>query len=120
MLTNTTSVAVAATYIVTPTSGSCTGNTFTVTVTVNPTPIITGTLNVCVNSTIQLSGSGSPAVSNPWTSGTPAIATVSNTGLVTGKSAGISIITYTDINGCIKTATVTVNALPTTSLIYHQ
>ena len=119
-LTNTTTAVATATYTVTPTSGTCNGNTFTVTVTVNPTPTITGTLNVCVNSTTSLIGSGTPASSNPWTSGTPAVATVSNAGIVTGKSAGNSIITYTDSNGCIKTTTVTVHALPPTSLIYHQ
>ncbi len=41
-LTNTTSIARTATYIVTPTSGSCTGTPFTVTITVNPVARITG------------------------------------------------------------------------------
>jgi uncharacterized repeat protein (TIGR01451 family) len=85
----------------------------TVTVTVYATPTITGVLTVCVGSTTQLTGSGTPAVTNPWVSSNPAVATVSNTGLVTGVSAGTSVITYTDINGCSKTATVTVYASPT-------
>jgi Type IV secretory pathway, TrbL components len=39
-LTNTTNTVQTVEYTVTPTSGSCTGNTFTVTVTVNPKPFI--------------------------------------------------------------------------------
>ena len=35
-LSNSTSIAQTATYIVTPTSGSCTGASFTLTVTLNP------------------------------------------------------------------------------------
>ncbi|NLH78304.1 MAG: hypothetical protein GX465_14835, partial [Acidobacteria bacterium] len=87
----------------------------TITVTENPLPTITGTLSVCVNSTTQLTGSDTPAASNPWVSGTPGVATVSNTGLVTGVSAGSSVITYTNSNGCSRTATVTVYALPSIS-----
>ena len=84
----------------------------TATVTVNALPTITGTLTVCVGFTTQLTGSGSPASINPWVSATPSVATVSNSGLVTGVSAGTSVITYTDNNGCQKTATVTVTANP--------
>jgi hypothetical protein len=39
-LTNTTNAPVNVVYTVTPTSGSCTGSTFTVTVTVNPEPAV--------------------------------------------------------------------------------
>src|SRR5579871_2236757 len=84
-----------------------------VTVTVNPTPTITGTLTVCVGSTTQLTGSGTPAAVNPWVSGTTAVATVSNTGLVTAVAPGTSVITFTNNSGCKTTATVTVNAKPT-------
>src|SRR5262249_59094243 len=79
----------------------------------NPKPTITGTLTVCIGSTTQLTGSGTPAAVNPWVSATPAVATVNNTGLVTGVSAGTSVITYTDNNGCSNTVTVTVNPQPT-------
>ncbi|OEL10928.1 bacterial Ig-like domain family protein, partial [Cloacibacterium normanense] len=44
------------------------GCSTTTTVTVNPLPTITGTTSVCVGSTTQLTGSGTPAASNPWTS----------------------------------------------------
>jgi len=89
------------------------GCIITAIVTVHALPTITGTLNVCIGSTTALTGSGSPSTSNPWVSATPAVATVSNTGVVTGVSAGTSVITYTNLAGCIITATVTVNALPT-------
>ena len=47
-LTNTTNATVTAIYTVTPTSGICTGSTFTVTVTLNPKPAIsTMTATVC-------------------------------------------------------------------------
>ena len=90
-------------------AGGCTANSSTVTITVNPLPTITGTTAVCVGSTTQLTGSGTPAASNPWTSSNTAIATVSNTGLVTGVAAGSVTITYTNNNGCSRTTTVTVN-----------
>ncbi|MDL2145539.1 hypothetical protein QQY79_23720, partial [Flavobacterium tructae] len=39
-LTNTTNAPINVVYTVTPTSGTCTGSTFTVTVTVNPKPAL--------------------------------------------------------------------------------
>ncbi len=80
-----------------------------------PAPTITGTLSVCAGSTTQLSGSGTPAASNPWASSNTGVATVGNTGLVTGVSGGTSVITYTNSTGCSNTATVTVNATASTS-----
>jgi uncharacterized protein YjdB len=85
------------------------------TVTVNALPAITGTLTVCVNATTQLTGTATPDGTTPWTSATPAVATVSNTGLVTGHLAGTTEITHKNTNGCITKSTVTVNALPTIS-----
>ncbi|MDI1306433.1 MAG: immunoglobulin domain-containing protein, partial [bacterium] len=82
------------------------------TLTVNPLPIISGTLNVCESSTTQLSGSASPAAVNPWVSSNTSVASVSNTGLVTGITAGTTVITYTNSNGCKITATVLVNSTP--------
>ena len=81
----------------------------TATVTVNALPTITGTLGVCVGLTTQLTGSATAATSNAWVSSAPSVATISSTGLVTGVSAGTSTITYTNSNGCLITATVTVN-----------
>ena len=83
--------------------------------TVNSLPTISGTLSACVNATSQLTGSPSPAASNPWTSSNGLVATVNSSGLVTGLSAGTTTITYTNSNGCLITATFSVNALPTIS-----
>ncbi|KIA85152.1 PKD-like domain-containing protein [Flavobacterium sp. AED] len=80
--------------------------------TVNPLPTISGTLNVCESSTTQLSGSAAPAAVNPWVSSNTSVASVSNTGLVTGITAGTTVITYTNSNGCKITATVLVNSTP--------
>ena len=77
---------------------------------INPLPTISGNLTICSAgaNTTQLTGSGTPAASNPWVSGTPSVATVNSTGLVTGIAPGTSVITYTNSNGCQVTATVTV------------
>ncbi len=60
--------------------------------------IVSNTASVCVSSTSQLPVVGTPNLNNPWTSSDNLIATVSNTGLVSGISAGTAIITYTDDN----------------------
>ncbi len=79
-----------------------------------PIPTLTGTSPVCIGDSIQLTGSGSPAVTDPYVSSNTAVATVSNTGWVTGVSAGSTTITYTDLNGCTATFNVTViNCTPT-------
>jgi len=80
----------------------------TVEILVNTLPTISGTLTVIALSTTQLTGSGTAAAVNPWVSASPGVATVSNTGLVTGLSAGTSVITYTDSNGCSTSVTITV------------
>jgi gliding motility-associated-like protein len=99
-------------YIYASTPGGCSDQE-TFTVTINPLPTISGTLSVCVGSTIQLTGSGTANATTPWTSSIPANATVNSTGLVTGVAVGNTTITYTDNNGCITTAVVTVNPVPT-------
>jgi len=94
------------------------GCNITATVTVNALPTITGTLNVCnvAGATTQLTGSGTPSLTNPWGSANTAVATVNNAGLATVVAPGTTIITYTDINGCSVTSTVTVNALPSAAI----
>ncbi|ESU28798.1 hypothetical protein FLJC2902T_13950 [Flavobacterium limnosediminis JC2902] len=91
------------------------GCSASMTVTIDAAPTIGGTLSACQNATTQLTGSGTPAAVNPWTSSNTAVATVNATGLVTGVSAGTVTITYTINGGCSATAVVTINALPTIS-----
>ena len=115
-LINSTSITQTATYTITPKVGNCLGTPFNLIVAVNPTPTITGTLQVCIGSTTTLTGSGNPALSNPWISSSPTIATVNNAGIVTGVSAGSTSITYTNLDGCQNTITITVNPLPTVTV----
>ncbi len=83
---------------------------------IHPRPTISGTLSVCVGSTTQLSGSGTAAVNNPWTSSNTSLASVSNTGLITGIAQGFSAITYTNSNGCSDIKNVTIYPLPNASI----
>lgn len=80
-------------------------------VTVNPTPdAITGVTNVCVASFTTLS---TTSIGGTWSSSDMSVAVVgSGTGIVTGLSAGGTIITYTMPTGCIATTLVVVNPLP--------
>lgn len=110
---NATANPITGTITVTPSQAGCTGSPQTYSYTINPNPTITGNNTLCAGATLQLTGSGTAAANNAWVSGTPANGTVSNTGLVTGVTAGNTIITYTNANGCIATQNVTVNANPT-------
>ena len=99
----------AGTSVITYTNSN--GCTRTVTVTVNPQPNVSltsggasiTTASVCVGSTLQLYGTASAATSNAWTSSATAVATINNTGLVTGVSVGTTTITYKNSNGCTVT-----------------
>lgn len=101
-------------YTITPTAGTCTGTPQTLTVTVNPLPVVTANSNplsgtVCSGSSITLTGAG--ATSYTWNNSvTDGVAFVPS-------SAGPYIVTGTDVNGCVNTATltVTINPLPTVS-----
>ena len=88
---------------------TATGCLVTATVNVEPVPsAISGILNVCVGLTTSLSdisGGGT------WSSSNTNVA-VGTSGIVTGNTAGTSIITYAFPTGCIATAIVTVNSLP--------
>jgi gliding motility-associated-like protein len=108
-----TGISAGTTTITYTNSGSC---QTTALVTINPLPTIGGTLSVCAGSTTQLTGSASANATNPWISSNTLVATISNTGLVSGVSAGTTTITYTNSNGCSQTTVVTVNALPTATI----
>ncbi|WP_341901592.1 Ig-like domain-containing protein [Fluviicola taffensis] len=105
-----TGVSAGSTTITYTNSNGC-SNTMTLNVVGNPA--ISGTLSACVGATTQLSATGTPNAINPWTSSNTAVATVSNTGLVTGISAGTATITFTNSSSCQSTAVVTINPLPT-------
>ncbi|MGL2967295.1 T9SS type A sorting domain-containing protein [Flavobacterium sp. XGLA_31] len=94
------------------------GNTASVGVfTVNPLPFvdaISGSTTICIGATTALTDTTTGGI---WSSSAPGIATVNTDGVVSGLSAGSSIITYTytNSNGCSNSTstTVIVNALPT-------
>ena len=91
-------------------SGPC-GLPVTQSITVNPVPgSISGAGTVCVGSSLSLTNA---AGSGTWTSASPSVATVDPaTGVVTGLSAGTSIISFSVGCGNPATATVTVKAPP--------
>jgi len=89
------------------------------TVTVVAAPVagtISGPGEVCAGSTITLLESEPGGI---W-SCTAGVATVTNTGVVAGLSAGIAVISYSVTNTCgtaVSTATITVHALPDAGII---
>ncbi len=96
----------AGTSMISYTIGSC---YVTAIVTVNPQPgPINGTRILCNLATTSLTDA---VAGGTWTSVNPGVATISSSGLVTGVSAGTSIISYT-IGTCYVTAIVTVNPQP--------
>ena len=77
---------------------------------VSPFPTISAPFgtSTCAGVTLQLQGSLFANAITPWTSLTPAIATVDSTGLVTGVSPGIAIIQYMNLGGCTSTMAITI------------
>ena len=97
-----------ATGIVLITYTNSAGCQASVNVTVNSLPTISGATSVCPGSIIQLTGSVAAAISSPWLSSNSPVATVSNSGLVTGVAPGNALITYTNSFGCQTTTTIVV------------
>ena len=105
----------------TPTAGYSGADSFTVRVTdgtdadtikiyVTVTPLpnagsISGSSSVCAGSTVTLSTTGS---GGSWVSGNSFAAVGSSTGIVTGTSAGVALISYT-VSGTCGSSTATVN-----------
>ena len=89
---------------------------------INALPIIEaikGIAEICVGETSQLYNTSTGGI---WLSSNPAVATISNKGLVTGISPGNTSISYvvTGIGGCTKSVSylITVNDLPTAIINY--
>jgi gliding motility-associated-like protein len=102
------------TFTLSVTDAACT-QTDAVAVTIVGPPTISGGTSVCLNNSLTLSGTGTPATNNPWTSSNPAVATITSGGVVTGVSVGSTTITYTNSIGCSNTLTLNVLSLPTIS-----
>jgi autotransporter-associated beta strand protein len=133
-LTNTTNAAINVIYTVTPTSGTCTGSTFTVTVTVNPMPnIAVKTSTICSGSIFTVSPTNGTDIvpsgtTYTWTApslsggitGSSAQSTaqtsISQTLTNSGTSVQTATYTVTPVSGSCTgsnfTITVTVNPVP--------
>ncbi len=78
--------------------------------TVNPTPAaISGSSAICLGSTASFTSTTPGGI---WSSGNPAVGTVSGSGVLTGVAVGTTRISYTTSSGCTTSKIVTVNALP--------
>lgn len=140
-LTNTTNAAINVVYTVTPTSGTCTGASFTVTVRVNPKATIADKTpaDICSGETFTVTpvnGTDIVPVGTSYTWSTPVFAGIN--GLTSGSGAGnisgtlinttsapIDVVyTVTPVSGTCTGAsfTVTVRVYPrvNTSPIYHN
>ena len=95
-----------ATFVFTKTDECASLPTSAVTINACAQAVITGPSNICVNETTTLS----PTSGGTWTSSNRAVATVTNTGLVKGISAGSVTFTYTKTGSCssVPTPVVTV------------
>jgi uncharacterized protein YjdB len=103
------------------------GRTGTASITVTPVPVSSvtvtpATASLVIGGTQQLTASARDATGAvltgravTWTSGTPAVASIAATGLVTAVAAGTAIITAS-IEGVAATATITVTQTPVASV----
>src|SRR6185437_465942 len=130
-LTNTTSVPVNVTYIITPAANGCSGPAFTYTVTVNPTPTVTSAASAIIcNSTAQSYAITSNVTGTTFSWGRAAVAGIGNAAVSAQTSSTITenltnttsapvnaaYIITPSANGCSGPAftyTVTVNPTPT-------
>ena len=96
VVTGVAAGTVTITYSVTTVCGVVRATTI-VTVNSAASGTITGTMSVCMGATTQLTDA---VAGGSWSTGAPAIATVSATGLVTGITNGSAMISYTVSNSC--------------------
>ncbi|MBL0337507.1 MAG: immunoglobulin domain-containing protein [Chitinophagaceae bacterium] len=98
------------------TAPNCSATTAAVTVSAAPVVGITGATNICVGSTTTLS----PTTGGTWVSSNPAVATVTNGGVVTGVLGGSVTFTFTSgtaPNCSATTAAVTITPKPAVGII---
>ncbi|MBF4485863.1 Ig-like domain-containing protein, partial [Flavobacterium sp. CSZ] len=97
------------TFIFTKTDGCASWPTSAITVNDCPVASITGPSLICVSGTTTLS----PKTGGTWSSSNRAVATVSNSGIVTGISPGLVSFTYTKTGSCssIATQAITVSSI---------
>jgi len=95
------------------TTNVCGSSYATAIVTVQALPDITGAASVCSGSSVTLSSS---VAGGTWQSGNTSLATVGTSGVVTGVTAGVVVITYT-AGGCENTIVMTVDITPSAGTI---
>lgn len=110
LVSGLTSGTTTITYTVT--SGGCSSSQ-SATITVTAPPVVSGPAAVCVGNTIQML----PNSGGSWVSNNPAVASISNSGLVTGLVGGNATFTFTSssTNCSATTAAVSVNTAPAIS-----
>ena len=99
---------------VTNTGGYQSGNGYiSIQVLCNASGAITGTpSSMCIGASVTLANT-TAGITGTWVSGNPSVATInSSTGLVTGVSAGSTVITYNIASPCSALATATINVNP--------
>jgi uncharacterized protein YjdB len=104
----------SATFTFTNTTTSCLSTTLPVTVLARPVVGISGAAAICISATTTLT----PTTGGTWTSSNPAVATVTNAGIVTGVAAGSATFTFTNTTTtCTNTTSaITVNPKPAVSI----
>lgn len=104
----------SATFTFTETGGCISDATTPITVYLNPVTSFTGPSSICVGSTTTVT----PTTAGTWSSSNPAVATITNAGLVTGISAGTAQLVYTQTaTGCQSTPlTVTISSKQTITM----
>lgn len=105
---NVTGAAVGTGTITYTLSSGCYA-TYPMTVKANPSAIY-GTTTLCAGGTTSLTDSTSGSLS--WASSNTSVATVVNSGVVTGVAAGSATITYKVTSGCTTTTVVNVTSAP--------
>jgi uncharacterized protein YjdB len=112
-----TGLPVNTTYTFTVTNNNLCVSQASANVVINPiptNPVTGGEVSVCVGSTANVN----PSTDGAWSSSNPSVATINDSGVVTGISAGSVVLTYTRTSdGCSNTLPFTVNGNPSAPII---